>query len=248
MTAPARLSAAEAAFAGAPPERVGLPRDGVRLMVATAGRITHTTFNRIGDFLEPGDVLVVNVSRTIPASLDGVDADGTPVRIHLSCPISPTLWTVEPRQPDGVGSHRWPDFPGGTVRLPGGAAADLLTRDVRSPRLWVTDSGGSATWAPIWGSTASRSVTPTPTGLGRCPTTRASTPPSPGRRRCPVRAGPSRPGCSPRCWRGVWCSPRSCSTPASPHSTRERCPTPSGTGSRRRRPGWSTRHARPGRG
>src|SRR5262249_32300593 len=45
-----------------PAEARGLPRDGVRLMVsdASSGRIEHTAFNRIQEYLEPGDLLVVN--------------------------------------------------------------------------------------------------------------------------------------------------------------------------------------------
>ncbi|HEX6945947.1 MAG TPA: S-adenosylmethionine:tRNA ribosyltransferase-isomerase [Acidimicrobiia bacterium] len=142
MTALARESLAETGSAGAPPERIGLRRDGVRLMVAIGEDIIHTRFSRIGEFLDPGDVLVVNVSRTIPASLDGEASDGTPVRIHLSSPISDTLWTVEPRQPVGTGSYRWVDYDGGVVRLPGGAEAVLFTRDSRTPRLWIAELRG----------------------------------------------------------------------------------------------------------
>lgn len=139
MTAPARASLAEGDAAGAPPERIGLSRDGVRLMVVAGDEIIHTRFSRLEQYLAPGDVLVVNTSKTIPASLDGTREDGTPVRIHLSSPMGGNLWTVEPRQPIGIGSHRWLDFDGGVVRLPGGAEAELLVPDVRTPRLWVTE-------------------------------------------------------------------------------------------------------------
>lgn len=142
MTVLARASEAERESAGSPPERTGLPRDGVRLMVAAGGDITHARFSDIGRYLSPGDVLVVNISATIPASVDGTSVDGTPVRIHLSSPVGGRVWTVEPRRPVGTGSYRWPDFEGGVVTLPGGAEAELLVRDARSPRLWITELRG----------------------------------------------------------------------------------------------------------
>ncbi|TMV45971.1 S-adenosylmethionine:tRNA ribosyltransferase-isomerase [Paenibacillus mesophilus] len=57
--------------AGAPPERRGLRRDRVRLLVQNRadGTVNHSSFHRLADFLRPGDCLVLNESRTIPASL-----------------------------------------------------------------------------------------------------------------------------------------------------------------------------------
>ncbi|WP_290879457.1 S-adenosylmethionine:tRNA ribosyltransferase-isomerase [Fischerella sp.] len=56
---PAELSAKE------PPERRGIARDQVRLMVINRNnfQVEHTRFNAIGDFLRPGDLLVFNTSR-----------------------------------------------------------------------------------------------------------------------------------------------------------------------------------------
>ncbi|MFZ0378245.1 MAG: S-adenosylmethionine:tRNA ribosyltransferase-isomerase, partial [Solirubrobacteraceae bacterium] len=44
-----------------PPEARGLPRDGVRLLVArrSTGEISHHTFHDLPDVLAPGDVLVL---------------------------------------------------------------------------------------------------------------------------------------------------------------------------------------------
>lgn len=49
------------------------PRDSSRLMVADrqTGMVSHRTFRDIADFLHPGDLLVVNNSRVIPARLYG---------------------------------------------------------------------------------------------------------------------------------------------------------------------------------
>ena len=54
-----------------PPEARGLPRDGVRLLVArrSTGEISHHTFRDLPDLLAPGDVVVLNVSATIPAAV-----------------------------------------------------------------------------------------------------------------------------------------------------------------------------------
>lgn len=134
--------------AAVPPERRGLARDGVKLMVADAadGAIGHRTFDRIGEALLPGDVLVINVSAALPASVDGVLAggavSGSPVRVHLSSPVAGDVWTVEPRRPLPVGSEPWRDLEGGTVSLPGGAEVVLLVRDARSPRLWLAELRG----------------------------------------------------------------------------------------------------------
>ena len=114
------------------------PRGAVRLMVADAatGAIAHRRFDALAAVMSPGDVLVINVSATVPAALEGASAEG-PVRVHLSSPVAGSLWTAEPRRPAGVGSLPWRDFGGGRVELPGGAAATFVTRDGRSPRLWL---------------------------------------------------------------------------------------------------------------
>ena len=54
------------------------PRDASRLMVLhrSTGKIAHRTFHDILEYLQPGDLLVGNDSRTIPARLHGVKVDG----------------------------------------------------------------------------------------------------------------------------------------------------------------------------
>src|SRR4029079_407109 len=100
---PPELEAAE------PPEARGLTRDAVRMMVAhrAAGTIEHSTFALLPAFLEPGDVVVVNTSGTIPAALDAVAADGTPLVVHLSTQLTPDRWVVEVRRPAGRSTERW---------------------------------------------------------------------------------------------------------------------------------------------
>ena len=56
-----------------PPEKRGLRRDHVRMMVLdrTTGEIHHDHFNHLINHLQPGDLLILNNSRTIPAVLKG---------------------------------------------------------------------------------------------------------------------------------------------------------------------------------
>ena len=78
-----RLSPPADLTADAPPEARGVPRDGVRLLVATPGGITHTSFDQLGRFLRAGDVLVVNTSATVPGQLDA-RWDDRPVVVHVA--------------------------------------------------------------------------------------------------------------------------------------------------------------------
>src|SRR5215207_10886535 len=52
-----------------PPERRGLERDEVRLLVTTDRGHEHARFRDLPRFLAPGTLLVVNTSATLPASL-----------------------------------------------------------------------------------------------------------------------------------------------------------------------------------
>ncbi len=56
--------------APAPPEARGQQRDQVRLLVIhrQSGQIEHRRFYNIIDYLRPGDVVVLNISRTVPAA------------------------------------------------------------------------------------------------------------------------------------------------------------------------------------
>jgi len=128
--------------ASEPPEARGLRRDAVRMMVASrsTGQLVHTTFALLPAFLDPGDLVVVNTSGTIPASVDGVAPDGRRVVIHLSTRLDCDLWVVEPRHPAGVTAERWEDDGRGPPRhvaLAGEAHLELLEPYMESARLWV---------------------------------------------------------------------------------------------------------------
>jgi len=144
----------EELIATAPPEARGLCRDEVRLLVAKPGELTGSTFRDLPRFLRPGDLLVVNVSATVPAAVRVIpDGPGVPPGVpevdggrllHLSTRMPGGLWLVEPRRPAGSGSLELPG--GGTagepLTLPGGASARLLGpwpagQPEATARLWV---------------------------------------------------------------------------------------------------------------
>ncbi len=147
-----------------PPEARGLARDDVRLMVAYRSDLglVDARFRDLADFLEPGDLLVINNSGTLPASLPARRADGTRLELHLSTPLpsgqgpvdlerppgtEPQIWVVELRLPHGKDSLPFRAAePGETLSLPE-ATAEIMEpyppdcgpwdrRTVRS-RLWT---------------------------------------------------------------------------------------------------------------
>lgn len=130
--------------AGEPPEARGLTRDGVRMMVAyrSTGELVHTTFARLPEFLDAGDLVVVNTSGTIPAAVNGIGTDCTPVVVHLSTRHGPDLWVVEPRRPLGRTTERWPVDDGAPpprhiVLGEDGARLELIEPYLGSDRLWL---------------------------------------------------------------------------------------------------------------
>ena len=75
-------------------------RDGVRLLVASTNSVQHARFSQFGEFLAPGDLVVVNTSATLAAAVDGTWA-GAPVEVHFSAELADGAWVVEVR-PAGV--------------------------------------------------------------------------------------------------------------------------------------------------
>jgi S-adenosylmethionine:tRNA ribosyltransferase-isomerase len=131
-----------------PPEERGLARDEVRLMVATRsdGAVTHAAFRALSEFLSPGDVLVVNVSATLPAAIAAVRGDGSPARVHFStrAPRLDADWRViEVRSADGArpaGGRA-----GEWLELAGGAALELVAPYASGARLMLARFAGERT-------------------------------------------------------------------------------------------------------
>lgn len=129
--------ATEVPAAREPPEARGLARDGVRLMVSRGGGelITHAQFRHLPDYLRPGDVVVVNTSATINASLDaaregGRGQPGEPIELHLSTPLpggTDRQWVIELRRLSTEGTVRLLTARAGErLRLEGGGTATLV--------------------------------------------------------------------------------------------------------------------------
>lgn len=135
---PAELEATE------PPEARGLDRDEVRLMVSRPGdsHVTHVRFRDIGDFLDAGDVLVMNTSGTMNAAVSAEREDGEPLELHLSTRLPGSLWVVEARKPSGGTTEPFRHARAGeTLRLPARATAKLFApykgTQGEGSRLWV---------------------------------------------------------------------------------------------------------------
>jgi len=138
MAAPFTFSLPAELSAKAPAERRGLARDQVRLLVLgrADGHVTHTRFDRLAGFLKPGDLLVFNSSRTLPASLQGCGASGSPcVEVRLAEHLPDDSWLALLRcqhgDPFGSGLRA-----GLTVEFGEGLAGVVEGRDERIPRLW----------------------------------------------------------------------------------------------------------------
>ena len=116
--------------ASAPPEARGLRRDQVRLMVSnySTDQVKHTRFYNFHKFLNQGDILVINTSRTRNSALLGTRADGTILEIHLSIHFQDNLWTVEVRSMDETGKtkHFEDVHDGEVLTFPEGATALML--------------------------------------------------------------------------------------------------------------------------
>jgi S-adenosylmethionine:tRNA ribosyltransferase-isomerase len=111
-------------------------RNDVALLVArkSDGALINACFDELGDFLEAGDVLVVNTSATLPAAIPGF-LRGESVGLHLSTPVNDLDWVVEVRTWDR--RPRPAPRTASVVDLPGGASAEFLAPYLGSTRLAV---------------------------------------------------------------------------------------------------------------
>jgi S-adenosylmethionine:tRNA ribosyltransferase-isomerase len=117
------------------PAIVETPRDAVRMLVASRAGISHRRFLDLPDLLEPGDLLVVNASATLPAALDSSP------RVHLSTPLpgdwpddGHERWVIELRE---RGARHRGGRAGQRIELPGGGHAELLAPYLGGDRLWA---------------------------------------------------------------------------------------------------------------
>src|SRR5947209_11972633 len=134
FTLPPELSAKE------PPERRGIRRDQVRLLVIerATGKIEHTRFDKIDSYLRQKDLLVFNSSRTLPASLRGCSCGarhGPCMEVRLAEHLPDDSWLAlllcEQGDPFGCGLRE-----GMQIEFAEGLTAAVLARDANIPRLW----------------------------------------------------------------------------------------------------------------
>ncbi len=144
--------------ANEPPEARGLTRDSVRMLMARRRgcELVHTTFALLPSYLDPGDLVVINTSGTIPAAVDAQDDDGHAVVVHLSVRLDGDEWVIELRRPAGRATERWPvgEPPPRHLSLGAAAAIELLAPYRDSPRLWIARLSLSRpvlTWLAVHG-------------------------------------------------------------------------------------------------
>jgi S-adenosylmethionine:tRNA ribosyltransferase-isomerase len=133
--------------AGEPAEARGIDRDQVRLLVTRGeGEAEHAIFRALPEFLDPGDLVLINTSATIPAALSGRREDGRALEVHLSTRLPAGMWSAELRLMGEGGSQ--PFFAGRSgevIELAGGGQLKLYApyREGRRGqptdrvRLWV---------------------------------------------------------------------------------------------------------------
>lgn len=132
-----------------PIERSGGARGDVRLLVARGSdrSVGHHRLTELPALLEPGDLLVINTSATMPAAAPGHRAGGEPVLVHFATPALGGLWVVELRRPVPGGNRplrsasRGEDIAldaGGALRLI--APASPVDADGRGVRLWYAET------------------------------------------------------------------------------------------------------------
>jgi S-adenosylmethionine:tRNA ribosyltransferase-isomerase len=128
-----------------PPEARGLRRDEVRLLVSHADdALEHRVFHELPSLLNAGDLLVVNASGTLKASLPAQRPFGMTVDLHIATWLPGNLWTVEVRE--RVADRSMPmrlSLTGEGLLLPAGGRATLLAPYpfggalAASSRLWL---------------------------------------------------------------------------------------------------------------
>jgi S-adenosylmethionine:tRNA ribosyltransferase-isomerase len=139
FTLPPELSAKE------PPERRGIRRDQVRLLAIDrmTGRIEHTRFDKIAEYLHKNDLLVFNSSRTLPASLRGCECGATHgpcMEVRLAERLPDGSWLAlllcEQGDPFGCGLRAgmkidFTECDGSGARLPDPAPLEIALLDFR---------------------------------------------------------------------------------------------------------------------
>ncbi|HAS44467.1 MAG TPA: queuosine biosynthesis protein [Microscillaceae bacterium] len=127
-----------------PTELRNMPRDAVRLLVTTgAGEASHDVFSNFDQYLQAGDVLVVNTSATVASAFAITLPNGKPGRLHLSTQLSDKEWLIEIRAIEGNTTTRWKAGQEGMkFKLPENVTVKLKERFYKNDQLldlWVAE-------------------------------------------------------------------------------------------------------------
>ena len=126
--------------AAGPPERRGLERDEVRLLVSTPRGHEHARFRDLPRFLTPGTLLVVNASATLPASLPARHLALDPLVANVSTDYGGGLHLIEFRK-SAAEPGPLPLEVGDVLEI-AGLPARLVAPHPGLPRLWFVRVGG----------------------------------------------------------------------------------------------------------
>jgi len=121
--------------ASRPAERRGIRRDQVKLLVIDrkAEAVHHSRFDRLGDLLSPGDLLVVNTSRVMPAGVRAVRVSGQAIQLR-PCVRRAGSWDALSVQP-GPPFENVALAQGETLRI-GETVVTVVARPPAIPLLW----------------------------------------------------------------------------------------------------------------
>jgi S-adenosylmethionine:tRNA ribosyltransferase-isomerase len=148
-------------FAAAPAEHRGVPRDGVRLLVARSPHdLRHRTFRDLPGELAAGDLVVVNTSATIAAQADATRTTGDPVVVHVATRLDDGAWVVELRTSPDAARAVLDAVPGEVICLDG---ATLTLQGPSGTRRSSPTGEGNR----LWRATASGDLPATMARTGR---------------------------------------------------------------------------------
>ena len=128
-----------------PAEASSRPRDAGRLLVSDGAGHHHANFFDLPHYLQAGDLLVVNRSATLPASLPAA-GDSGPFTLNLSTDYADSksgagLWLAEPRR-SAAEPGPLPGLAAGVAITVAGQEARLITPYPGIPRLWFVQFSG----------------------------------------------------------------------------------------------------------
>lgn len=150
--------------AASPAEARGIARDQVRLLVADGDRARHAIFRDLADHLEPGDLVVVNTSRTVAGEVDARLTGGweasRDVVVHVAMDLRDGTWVVELRTAPDASRAVLDAAPGQVLTLTSAGGAAVLTLLSPYPRSYSSPAGdGNRLWRAAYdGDTPLRDV------------------------------------------------------------------------------------------